>query len=358
MGTHMQSSPFLASVTLTGNSESLIAEALQSVLPWVDVCLVVDTGATDGTISLAQRVAGNKYRGAVFPWGDDFAAARNFGLTAAADTGARWAVMLDTDERIDIGRVDIRRVLETAADTLLLVSHDSQTYAKERFFRMPAPGCFVGPTHEYFAQAEGTRGYLAGVRFREESKSVAEYQGKFERDVVILSRCIRDDPDNARWYYYLGDTYRNLGRHMEAIESFRRCSELSQWDEEAAWACYRAAESWAAQEKWSRAVETCAGGMTRHAGLAELPWLSAYASWQAGNAAQAAYWAQAAIALGRFVGVGNAIPRHGFRYPPALYEGPYDVLRFALRVLGDDAGADEAERLYRQARAARELAGD
>jgi len=48
------------------------------------------------------------------------------------------------------------------------------------------------------------------------------------------------------------------------------------------------------------------------------------------------------------------VARVGFRHPPGLWEGPYDVLRFALRKIGDDAGADEAERLFLEAKAARE----
>lgn len=353
----MELPPFLISVTLTGNAETLIEDALRSVLPWVDACLIVDTGATDNSIAAARAVAGAKYRGATFSWIDDFAAARNYGFEVAAATGAAWAVILDTDERIDSGHVDVRLALARSSDSILLVPHDSRTYAKERFFRLPVPGHFVGPTHEYFQQEQGTRGELAGVRFQEEPKSEAGYRVKFERDLDILQRCVRDGPENARWLYYQGDALQNLGQHVEAIESFRRCSALSHWDEEAAWACYRAAQSFIALSEWHEAVSSCAAGLARHAGMAELPWLAAYASWEVGNAAQAAYWAQSAIAVGQFVGVGGAIPRVGFRHPPALYEGPYDVLRFALRALGDGAGADEAERLYHQARAARELAG-
>jgi hypothetical protein len=58
--------------------------------------------------------------------------------------------------------------------------------------------------------------------------------------------------------------------------------------------------------------------------------------------------------LGRYAGSGAIVPRIGFRHPPALWEGPYDVLRFALRHMGDDASADEAERLYQEAKAMRE----
>ncbi len=60
--------------------------------------------------------------------------------------------------------------------------------------------------------------------------------------------------------------------------------------------------------------------------------------------------------MGHFRGHGQSVPRIGFRHPPAFYEGPYDVLRYALRATGHDAGADEAESLYHEALAAREAA--
>jgi hypothetical protein len=117
---------------------------------------------------------------------------------------------------------------------------------------------------------------------------------------------------------------------------------------------YRTAESYCRLGQYAEAVEVCALGLAKHAGLAELPWLAAFASWQADRPAQAVHWARLAIALGHYAGAGPSVPRAGFRHPPALWEGPYDILRFALRATGDDAGADDAERLFHQARAVRE----
>jgi hypothetical protein len=57
--------------------------------------------------------------------------------------------------------------------------------------------------------------------------------------------------------------------------------------------------------------------------------------------------------LGHFAGSAGSLVRIGWRYPFGLWEGPYDVLRFALRETGDIAGAEEANRLYEEAMAAR-----
>lgn len=73
-----------------------------------------------------------------------------------------------------------------------------------------------------------------------------------------------------------------------------------------------------------------------------------------GRPAQTVYWARQSVAMGLYCGAGTAVPRIGFRHLPALWEGPYEVLRFALRAIGDDAGADQAERLFHEAKAARE----
>lgn len=344
----------IVSMTMTGNSEAIVGDALRSVVDWVDRVLVVDTGVSDDTLRIAREIAGEKLVLREFPWRDDFAAARNDALQAAAELGADWAVMLDTDERIELGGVDVRAALAETDATVLHVKHRGGTYGKERFFRLPARGAYVGPTHEAFIIAGGGSGTLDGMLFDELGKTTEQYRQKAERDIAILSRHTAEHPDDPRWRYYLGDSLAGLGRHQEAIAAFRVCANLNGWDEESAWAMYRAAECLLKLDRPVEAIEACAAGMAKHAGMAELPWLAGYAAWHAGRPAQAVYWARQSIALGHYAGIGASAPRIGFRHPPALWEGPYDVLRFALRALGDVAGADEAERSFARAKAARE----
>jgi tetratricopeptide (TPR) repeat protein len=346
--------PTIVSTTLSGNSEELIGDALGSVVAWVDWCLLIDTGISDDTLRIARAIAGDKLVVRQFPWQDDFAAARNVALQAAHELGADWAITLDTDERIDVGAVDLRAALAATAADSLHVKQANGTYGKERLFRLPARGQYAGPTHEAFIRDGGSSETLEGVVFHELDKSHEQYRRKAERDIAILTRHTAAHPDDPRWFYYLGDSYAGLDRHEEAIAAFRACASLNGWDEEGAWAMYRAAECLLKLGRPAEAIEACAMGMARHAGLAELPWLAAYAAWQAGRPAQAAYWARQSIAMGHFAGAGATVPRIGFRHPPALWEGPYDVLRFALRQLGDDAGADEAERRYEEAKHLRE----
>jgi glycosyltransferase involved in cell wall biosynthesis len=347
----------LVSTTLTGNAAALIGDALRSVLDWVDVCLVIDTGVTDDTLTIARDVAGSKYEGRTFPWRDDFAAARNFALDAAHELGGDWAVTLDTDERIEPNGANLRSLLGEATEGVLMVMDAARSYAKERFFRLPMPVRYVGPTHESFASYEvGTR-TLERATFREVPKTTEQLRRKFERDAAILEAHVHAHPKDPRWHYYLGESLKNLERHAEAVAAYDACAALRGWSEESAWACYRAAECLCRLERYRDAIDRCAAGLARHAGIAELAWLAGFAAYRLGDSAQAVYWARLAITHGLFRGDGASVPRIGFRNPAALYEGPYDLLRYALRKIGDAGGASEAEQLYAAALAARTASG-
>jgi hypothetical protein len=63
-----------------------------------------------------------------------------------------------------------------------------------------------------------------------------------------------------------------------------------------------------------------------------------------------------AVVNGLYDGAGAGFPRKSFRNPTALYEGPYDVLRWTFKELGNKAATDEAAREFEAAKQAREAA--
>lgn len=170
---------------------------------------------------------------------------------------------------------------------------------------------------------------------------------KAQRDVDILTKHTAANPTDARWFYYLGDAYAILGKHENAVAAFHNCTDLRGWDEEGAWAMYRAAQSLGELERYDNAVEALAKGMSRHPAIPELPWYASYLSFRAGKHQQAAWWAGLATVHDCYKG--TCPPRAGFEYPFARYEGPYDMLRWSLRALGDNEGAEQAERDLKQA---------
>ena len=346
----------IVSTTLTGSNADIIGDALASVAGQVDRCLVIDTGARDETIDVARRVAGEKLLVREFPWKNDFAAARNFSLDAAAEAGARWAMTVDTDERMifDPG-FDLRKELERSLATVLLVRQDDGSYAKERIVRLPAKVRWAGPTHEQLrGQRTGESEVLPGLRFSELPKDEAANRRKFERDAALLRAHTRKLPKEPRWHYYLGASYHGLQQYAAAIDAYRACAALGGWPEEAAWACYRAAECYCALERWREAIDTCARGLAIRPATAELAWLAGWAAYKAKCYEDAIAWSNMAIVNGLYEGAGASFERIGFRYPTALYEGPYDVLRWTFAALGNPTASAEAASEWAAAKQARE----
>jgi glycosyltransferase involved in cell wall biosynthesis len=77
------------------NEEANLTACLQPVADLVNEIVVVDTGSTDRTRSLAASFGARVFE---FPWVDDFSAARNESLRHA--TG-QWIFWLDADDRVD-----------------------------------------------------------------------------------------------------------------------------------------------------------------------------------------------------------------------------------------------------------------
>ena len=259
----------LVATTFTSNAASIIRDAIKSVVSWVDVCLIIDTGVTDATLEIARRAAGDKYVARTFRWRNDFSAARNFALDTARKLGGDWAVTVDTDERLDLMGQNIRAVLASATEEMLMMSSKDGSYVKERFFRLPMPVRWSGPTHESFPLSKVKSRVLGKGFFRELPKSATALRRKFERDAAVLEAYTRKHPFNPRWHFYLGESYKYLGRDADAIAAYNACAALRGWDEESAWACYRAAECHVALGAFQEAIDRCAAGLA----AARRPWL-------------------------------------------------------------------------------------
>jgi tetratricopeptide (TPR) repeat protein len=321
----------IASVTLTGSNENIIADAISSVVDMVDLCIVVDTGSTDQSMQIAKSIAGDKFIPASFPWINDFAAARNYCLKAATDAGADWALVLDTDERMVFNGEDVRKALNETTAGAVIVNHVNNTYGKVRFIKLPSPVEYMGPTHEVYPGYKVGSVTLNNMRFDELGKNSEQLKFKFERDVQILLKHTQENPKDARWFYYLGDSYKNLNKLPEAVEAYQKCWEINGWDEESAWCMYKAAECLISLNQLHKAIECCAKGLGRHPGIPELAWLAGWCNYRMGIFDKAIAWSKISLSLGYPEGIANSVHRIGFRHPPGQWEGPYDVLRWTYR---------------------------
>jgi tetratricopeptide (TPR) repeat protein len=350
----------LVSVTIANNRENVIADMVGSVSRLVDEVIILDTGITDNTLLVAAAVCAETdtpFKVVDWPWHNDFSAARNAELDAAKDAGADFALMLDTDEVLELGEgEDIRKLCETlpAHHGHISLPDSDRVYIQPRIFRIPAWGSFSGRTHEAYSPSMPCT-LLEKTCFRGAPKTQEQLAEKLARDEAILRDVVAAEPDSSRWNFYLGNTLRGQGKWLEAIEWYEKCSDLrSGWREEPAWACFNAADCWIRLGQFQRAIDMCAEGLARHAGIAELAWLASYAASKAGQNDQAVYWGRISVALGKFKGIGSEVPRIGFKNGVGLWEGPYDVMRFAYKELGEMRDAQAMEIAFQIAKKYRE----
>jgi tetratricopeptide (TPR) repeat protein len=115
--------PLISLAMIVKNEEATLAHCLESVKPFVNEMIIIDTGSTDRTIDIAQGFGAQIYP---FQWCDDFAAARNEGLKYCK---CDWVFVMDADEAID--SLDYEKIinacLHPTADAYNLVSRNYLT---------------------------------------------------------------------------------------------------------------------------------------------------------------------------------------------------------------------------------------
>jgi tetratricopeptide (TPR) repeat protein len=271
-----------------------IAGAVASVKDWADVVLLVDTDYPNKPNERTIREATNAFPGNVIitqiAW-NGFGDARNKALAIAnalANGSNSWAVTLDTDERLYCP-LNVPGILRNSrADVLYLPSKDG-TYKKERFFRLPAPLLWEGKTHEAYPAFLKHTGDMSG-HFDELPKTPEQYLEKLTRDLEVLEQETKSEPNNARWWFYLGQTYEGLNDKIAAMHAYSICAEIQGWPEQAAFAAYRKARILMALENYSKALSAAVDGMKRQL-LVELAWTAGLCCLHMGQYEQATIWA-------------------------------------------------------------------
>jgi tetratricopeptide (TPR) repeat protein len=93
---------FLSFYAIVKDEAANLARCLDSIKPYVDELVIVDTGSTDDTVLIAQRYGAKIGH---FTWCNDFAAARNYALSLVSGL---WVLTLDADEALVVHEPEFR----------------------------------------------------------------------------------------------------------------------------------------------------------------------------------------------------------------------------------------------------------
>jgi GT2 family glycosyltransferase/tetratricopeptide (TPR) repeat protein len=228
------------------NARTLPA-CLESIRPWVDEMVVVDTGSADETPAIVEAYGGRLFH---FPWCDDFSAGRNESLRHAR---GEWLFWMDSDDVIppECGR-GLRAIVERGGDPSVLgyvmqvhcpgggedgdPNADVTVVDHVKLFPNRPDLRFEGRIHEQILPAIRRAGGEVAwtdvhVVHAGSDQSPEAQRRKRERDLRILGLELAERPDHPFTLFNLGMTHVDGSRFEEGADFLRRSIAASGPDE-------------------------------------------------------------------------------------------------------------------------------
>lgn len=235
--------PIIGLCMIVKNEAPVIARLLRSVTPLIGHWTIVDTGSTDDTREIIRKTAEElNIPGQLHerPW-------RNFGHNRSeaielAKNHCDYLFFIDADEILMFTEHFSLPLLTADAYAITMV-HGSMTYSRTCLVNARLPWRYEGVLHEYLECDRPVDAvHLQGLSV------LYSYDGarsrnprKFHDDAEVLEAAVRDEPENARYQYYLAQSWRDAGEIEKAIQVYRRRAEMSGWYEETWHAKYQVA---------------------------------------------------------------------------------------------------------------------
>ena len=215
----------LSQCIIVKNEEKNIEKALGWAKGVAFEQIVVDTGSTDRTVEIAEKMGARVYH---FEWINDFAAAKNYAIEQAK---GNWIAFLDADEYFI--PEDTRKMIA------VLKQIHSDPQMREQFLALNCPWVQLDDNGQPFGVDEQTRLFrnTSSVRYvgriheklslkleevvKAENFSIMHTgyartsyteTGKAERNVTMLRVEIADRPDDMDLKVYLADALRGKAR--------------------------------------------------------------------------------------------------------------------------------------------------
>ena len=233
--------PTLCLNMIVKNENKIITRLLASVLPIIDCYCICDTGSTDNTIQLIEEFFKDKnIPGKVIqePF-KNFCHNRTFALKSCVGM-SDYVLLLDADMILDI-KLFKKEILTTGDYFSILQGNDSFYYQNTRIVKNDGLCKYVGVTHEYLDCPDGSKmvSLDRSLLFIKDVGDGGCKSDKFERDIKLLTDGLKEEPNNGRYYFYLANSYHDLGLYNEAIEKYKNRIEMGGWKEEVWYSYYR-----------------------------------------------------------------------------------------------------------------------
>jgi glycosyltransferase involved in cell wall biosynthesis len=207
------------------NEADTLTRCLDSVKELVDEIIIVDTGSTDETRTIAKRYTPKVFD---FEWQDDFSAARNYSFQQATMNYIMW---LDADDvLLEADREKFRRLkltLDPSVDSVTMLYHlsfDEQgnvavSSRQHRLVKRDKGFQWTGAAHEVLMVEGNIFNSDIAVTHR---KPLDRYKRDQNRTLEIYKRRLeRGDPFTPRDVYYFANELKDHERYKEAVQFYK-----------------------------------------------------------------------------------------------------------------------------------------
>ncbi len=224
------------------NESKIIERCLKTVKNITDYIVITDTGSSDNTVELINNfIKENNLKGKVFQheW-------KNFGYNRTnsiqnakeylkeieEDLSTVYLFFIDADMKIVIKPEFEKNSLSKFQYHQLIQKNSTIEYYNTRLCRADVDIKCVGVTHEYYDVPSGTTSDKLKTLYIDDIGDGGSKADKYERDINLLLKGLEDEPNNARYYFYLGQSYNCINNWEKSIEYYKKRIDAGGWREE------------------------------------------------------------------------------------------------------------------------------
>ncbi len=229
------------------NECQVIARSLCSVKPIIDSWVIVDTGSTDGTQELIKQcmkeIPGELYERSWVNFGHNREEALELAKKSEV-AKADYILFLDADDYFSYA--DNFKLPELTRDFYDILSRTSsdRVYYLPQLIKSSLNWHWHGVLHEYVKAEDAKMGErLLGVEnvYTSESSRAGD-PARYKKDALILEEALKKEPHNARYMFYLAQSYFYSEELEKAIECYEKRIKMNGEEEEAFWALLQIAK--------------------------------------------------------------------------------------------------------------------
>ena len=244
------------------NEAHVIRRCLGSVAPFIDSWVIVDDlESTDGTDAVIREfMAGAGKPGELHrrPW-KDFGYNRTEAIELARRK-ADYILMLDADEVFIAPESFTWPKLEHDGYQLQLRSGASEVqFWLTKLVRSSSPWEYRGAYHEaIYCDAPHTQSRVQGPLIHglfDSANNQLSQEEKYTRHALGITKELEKDPNNARYVFYLGQSWRDAKQYEKSLEAYRRRAKMGGWDEEVWYSEFQVARNLEHLGRRSEAIE-------------------------------------------------------------------------------------------------------